>query len=317
MRARTLCGPPYALLVVMRVLITWGSKRGGTEGLARMIGKELVAQGVEVELAAAHDAVSPKGFDAVIVGGALYANRWHRHARRWVRRHERELSAVPVWFFSSGPLDDSARSGDIAPTRHVETLMERVGAQSHMTFGGRMDPKDPSPLAKSHAGDWRDPEHVRAWSVAVARALPVARPRPVVPQPARSLGRLLLHAVVGWAACAAAMGTLLTIASVGVALTVHAILAPLVFVFVARHYFQPRGGREPITVALSFAAIVALLDLTVVAGAVLRSTAMFESFAGTWLPLALIFLVTYATGELMSTMPWTTHPHLEPHAKGT
>jgi hypothetical protein len=48
-----------------------------------------------------------------------------------------------------------------------------------------------------------------------------------------------------------------------------------------------------------------LLDLVVVAGGVERSRAMFESFSGTWLPFALVFLATWGTGSLMSTMPRT------------
>jgi hypothetical protein len=33
---------------------------------------------------------------------------------------------------------------------------------------------------------------------------------------------------------------------------------------------------------------------------------MFASVAASWLPFALIFLATWATGSLMSTMPWPT-----------
>jgi len=45
-------------------------------------------------------------------------------------------------------------------------------------------------------------------------------------------------------------------------------------------------------------------DLVVVAGLLQRSLAMCRSIIGTWLPLALIFVATLATGELMSTLPW-------------
>jgi menaquinone-dependent protoporphyrinogen oxidase len=38
-------------------------------------------------------------YDAVMVGGALYANRWHRDARRYVARHVDALRRVPVWCF--------------------------------------------------------------------------------------------------------------------------------------------------------------------------------------------------------------------------
>ena len=59
----------------------------------------------------------------MVVGGALYAFRWHRDARRFVKRHTRSLRRVPTYMFSSGPLDDSAGRRDIAPVKGVAALM--------------------------------------------------------------------------------------------------------------------------------------------------------------------------------------------------
>jgi hypothetical protein len=46
-----------------------------------------------------------------------------------------------------------------------------------------------------------------------------------------------------------------------------------------------------------------LLDVILAVG-LEHSLAMFQSIAGTWLPLALIFIVTWAIGVVMSTLPW-------------
>jgi menaquinone-dependent protoporphyrinogen oxidase len=97
----------------MRVLVTWGSKRGGTEGIARIIGEVLEQRGHQVTLLPGSKAAGVMGFEAAVVGGALYATRWHRDARRFVARRVKDLRTVPVWFFSSGPLDDSAEHGEI------------------------------------------------------------------------------------------------------------------------------------------------------------------------------------------------------------
>ena len=107
------------------------------------------------------------------------------------------------------------------------------------------------------------------------------------------------------------MAVLLGLTSSGAALALHAIIVPIVFAVVASRYFKGHGSREPLPTALAFAAIVALLDLVIVAGLVQVSLAMFTSFAGTWLPLLLIIAVTWATGAVMSTMPWpkATPPH--------
>jgi menaquinone-dependent protoporphyrinogen oxidase len=225
----------------MRVLVTWGSERGGTEGIARTVGEALREDGFEVMVLAPQEAARAKGFDAAIVGGALYAGRWHRKARNFVTRRETDLRRVPVWFFSSGPLDDSAELTAIPPTRQVKVLMERVGALGHATFGGRLAPDargfPASAMAKKHAGDWRNDAHIRNWASTVSRALPLARPGVVVAHPGGSIARLVGHAVVGWAVCAVTMALLLSIASKNVAIGVHAFVVPVVFGLVAKSYF--------------------------------------------------------------------------------
>jgi menaquinone-dependent protoporphyrinogen oxidase len=159
-----------------RVLVVYGSKSGGTAGLAKMVGCALRAQGCDV--VAAQSALwtrQLRDIEAVVVGGALYRDRWHWHARQFVWRHRAELRNRDVWFFSSGPLDDSARDGSIPPSGQVLRLMELVSARGHMTFGGcRMAEVS----GTSHFGlnrpddcDWRDPVHVTGWARAIAREL--------------------------------------------------------------------------------------------------------------------------------------------------
>jgi menaquinone-dependent protoporphyrinogen oxidase len=291
----------------MRVLVSWGSQRGGTEGIAQTIGEELKREGSDVVLSPASAVNDLRGYDAVIVGGSVYANRWHRDAYRLVARNVAALRRIPVWLFSSGPLDESADRGDIAPPPQVSVLMERIGAQGHATFGGRLlaDAKGfpAAAMAKKVSGDWRNPDHVRAWTADVARAIPNARPRTPVEPPGRSLWRLLAHGVAGWAICAALMAVLMQTAGPTLAIAIHAAAAPLVFIGIAIHYFRARGARDPLPTALAFVAIVVVLDAGIVAGLVLRSFAMFESLVGTWLPFALIFLATWITGFAMSMMP--------------
>ena len=213
-----------------------------------------------------------------------------------------------MWFFSSGPLDDSADCQVIPPTGQVEILMDRVGAQGHATFGGRLlsDARGfpASAMAKKRAGDWRRPDTIRSWANEIARALPTARPGVVVAQPGRSLPWLWLHGFVGWALCALTMATLLWATSLAAALAIHALAVPVIFGVVARHYFRARGARDPIATAFTFVGIVGMLDFIVVAGLVQRSLALFGSVVGVWAPLVLIFFVTWATGELLSTLPW-------------
>ncbi len=159
----------------MRVLVTYGSTRGGTEGLARMVADDLRDEGITVDLLPPQQVKKLDGYDAVVVGGALYAFRWHRQARRFVRKHAGELRQRPTFFFSSGPLDDSASRSVIPPTKQVKALMNQVSARDHATFGGRLaaDAKGfpASAMAKKNSGDWRDPASVKQWAKSIAAQL--------------------------------------------------------------------------------------------------------------------------------------------------
>jgi menaquinone-dependent protoporphyrinogen oxidase len=291
----------------MRVLVTWGSKLGGTEGIARTIAEQLENQGVEVAAVPAKRLRSVSGFDAAIIGGALYASRWHKAALRLVSRNIAALRRMPVWLFSSGPLDNSADRAEIPPVRDVAVAMERIGALGHATFGGRL-PADAkgfpaSAMAKTHSGDWRNPERARAWAEEIAEALPTAQPGEVHELAGHALWRLLALSAVGWALCALVMGGLLAVVPLWLALTLHAIATPAIFAALSVVYFRLAGARPPIESALVVTAIVVLLDAVVGAGLALRSFEMFSSIAGTWLPFALILLSTWATGSILAMMP--------------
>ncbi len=158
-----------------QILVVFGSKRGATAGLAAMISDALRDLGYNATVLPAKGVRGLGSVDAVVVAGALYANRWHRAARRFVKRNRAELRRLPVWLVSSGPLDDSAAQRDIPPTRQVQTLAALIGARGHVTFGGRLtsDAKGfpASAMAKTRAGDWRDAAQVRRWAKTVADEL--------------------------------------------------------------------------------------------------------------------------------------------------
>jgi len=159
----------------MDVLVTYASKRGGTEGIATAIGEALATLGIHAEVTSADRASMGHGYDAVIIGSALYMFRCRTAARVFVRRNADALQKVPVWFFSSGPLDDSATQREIPPVKSMARLMERVHARGHQTFGGRMLSSatgfPASAMAKTRSGDWRDWEQIRAWAATIAREL--------------------------------------------------------------------------------------------------------------------------------------------------
>ena len=161
----------------MKALVVYGTKRGGTEGLAQMVGRALTEQRIDVTVRSAAGRARDVGtYDVVVVGGALYANRWHKDARQFVRREAKALRSTRVWLFSSGPIgDDAPPASEMEPVPQVRRAMDRVGAVAHTTFGGRLTPDakgfPASAMAKKMAGDWRDEESVRLWAKAIAASL--------------------------------------------------------------------------------------------------------------------------------------------------
>ena len=106
-------------------------------------------------------------------------------------------------------------------------------------------------------------------------------------------------AIVGWAVCAAAIGIGFALMSERATLIAHAIVAPIAFAGLSWLYFTRFAYTGPLTTALLFLAVVAALDVFVVALFIERSFAMFASPLGTWAPLFLIFASTWATGALV------------------
>jgi menaquinone-dependent protoporphyrinogen oxidase len=155
------------------VLVAYGSKRGGTAGIAEMLAVTLRERGAVVDVGPAGEVSDVEPYAAVVLGGALYATRWHRDARRFARRQRKALRARAVWCFSSGPLDSTAEEREIPPPRGVARVVRRIGARGHETFGGRLAPDAPGWVAHKMVeggtvGDFRDPQHIATWANRIA-----------------------------------------------------------------------------------------------------------------------------------------------------
>lgn len=158
------------------VLVTYGTTNGSTAQIAEAVADILRKDGLTVESRPARSVTGVAPYGAVVVGGALYAGRWHKDARRFVRRHRVELAERPVWFFSSGPLDASAAERDILPVRGVQRTMVRLDVREHVTFGGRLEEGAKGRMAgmilrSGKGGDFRDFGAIEAWAHRIAEAL--------------------------------------------------------------------------------------------------------------------------------------------------
>jgi len=158
-----------------RVIVAYASRHDATAEIAAAIAAELEATGCPASLAEARLVETISGFDAAVVGSALYLGRWDERALDLVRRERTALAAIPTWLFSSGPVgvgSATARPERLPQPDDVAILAAEIGAHA-TTFGGRVDPAgggfEMEIMASAGlAGDWRDFARIRAWARAIA-----------------------------------------------------------------------------------------------------------------------------------------------------
>ena len=52
------------------------------------------------------------GYQAFVIGSAVYFGKWLRQGTEFVRRNRASLAGRPVWLFSSGPLGTETTDAD-------------------------------------------------------------------------------------------------------------------------------------------------------------------------------------------------------------
>ena len=163
----------------MHALVTYASRLGSTEGIAKRIAERLRDRGVDATVLPVEVAPAVATFDAVVIGSALYAGHWLDGARHFVRENQRDLLARPVWVFSSGPVGKSASRETSAPGEVLD-LVSTIGARDHRVFAGAFDPTtvddDEFPfiervVAKRFVpqGDFRNWSQIEAWADDIAQ----------------------------------------------------------------------------------------------------------------------------------------------------
>lgn len=161
---------------VGRVLVAHASRMGSTAEIAEAIADRLRSHGLDAVVTSCADAPEPSGFDGVVIGSAVYATRWLKPARRYLRDNRAALTDRPTWLFESGP------TGDLSERRHespaaVSRLAEAIGAAPITVFGGNLDPeRATTPIARwvansDMAGDYRNWNQIRDWADEIARSL--------------------------------------------------------------------------------------------------------------------------------------------------
>lgn len=158
----------------MKVLVAVASQHGATREIADLIGATIAERGIETDIREVEHVASLDGYDAVVVGSAVYMGGWIKSARAFVEGHAEELAARPTWMFSSGPIGDPPKpSADTAVK--ADDLVKAVGAREHRVFAGRLEMARLGLVQRTVAravhvpqGDYRDWNEIQEWGMAIA-----------------------------------------------------------------------------------------------------------------------------------------------------
>jgi menaquinone-dependent protoporphyrinogen oxidase len=177
----------------MRVLVAYASRYAATKGIAERVASTLRQQEIEATATPAQQAGDPAGYDAAVIGSAVYYFHWMKPAKDYVWRYSRTLGDRPVWLFSSGPLgtkdkDDQGRDlREFLEPKEIAGFREALEPRDHRVFFGAFEPAGLSfthkliyklPANRDNAlfpvGDFRNWTEIEAWANSIAQALKAA-----------------------------------------------------------------------------------------------------------------------------------------------
>ncbi|HZE05286.1 MAG TPA: flavodoxin domain-containing protein [Solirubrobacteraceae bacterium] len=125
-----------------KVLVAFASRHQATYEIAEAIAAALADRGIAAEARPVGQVTGLDEYGAVVLGSAVYSNRWLDEARRFAKIHASELTLLPVWMFSSGPLGTPGHQIPPGEAADVPVLRRLTRAIEHRTFGGRLEMKD-------------------------------------------------------------------------------------------------------------------------------------------------------------------------------
>jgi hypothetical protein len=165
----------------MNVLVTAASKEGATTEIADAIADLLSKRGLDTIVLEPDRVDDVRGYDAFVIGSAVYAGHWLQPATQLVDRIEVMLAGRPVWLFSSGPVGDPSRKlvqkmG--ADPVDLPSLRAQTNAREHRIFSGKLRAQNGGfaqrvslHVFRGLEGDWREWDEIERWATTIAEEL--------------------------------------------------------------------------------------------------------------------------------------------------
>jgi len=169
----------------LKVLVAYASKYGSTKRIAEFIGEKLRNSEMNVDVKDVISTGDLAGYDAFVVGSALFMGHWMKEAKGFLSKNRAVLTSKPTWIFSSGPTGTKStdKKGrdllEVSGPTELDELRSWVHPREHKVFFGaffadrlkgtaalfaRMIPKD-------EEGDFRNWPVIESWASSIAQEL--------------------------------------------------------------------------------------------------------------------------------------------------
>src|SRR3954469_4293657 len=123
-------------------LVTYAGKHGSTREVAERVAEVMRRTGLDVDVTPAANVGLLRGYDTVVLGGALYSGRLHKDARSFLARHRDALSVRSVAVLAMGPRTNEPAdvAGSRAQLDRALAKTPEIEPYSVAIFGGVVDP---------------------------------------------------------------------------------------------------------------------------------------------------------------------------------
>lgn len=159
------------------ILVIYATRYGSTRKVAEVVAATLQGYGYAVDIQPIRDVKTISGYNAIILGAALYMYHWHKDARRFLSKHRKMLLEKPVAIFALGPTHDPYDEKEWQDSHaQLDKALKKytwLKPLSRKMFGGAFDPKKLhfpiNVLAGAEpASDIRNWTAIRSWASKLA-----------------------------------------------------------------------------------------------------------------------------------------------------
>jgi len=165
-----------------KVLVAYASKCGATAEIAERIAQNLCSAGLQADLLPAGSVKDIQGYEAFVLGSAIYMGKPLTEAQRFTEKYLAAQSHTPVALFNvSLSMKDNTSEGVQTAMSYMEPLVAHVHPVLVGLFAGRIDMQTLPPLYRLFAqsdsqgilteGDYRDWQQIDAWQADLQKTI--------------------------------------------------------------------------------------------------------------------------------------------------